>query len=122
MTKYGLGEFGGGTGVYRPESSSTPTENYITSKTVSLLKKTFPDAFVMKIHGGGYQKSGAPDLYISIRGKSIWIEMKRPGADTTALQKSKMEELSKTGAFCGTAESPERAVGIVNDVLKGERL
>jgi hypothetical protein len=103
--------------VYRPQTSTEQKESTITNNAIKQLRKAFPDAFVMKIHGGGYQRAGIPDLHVSIRGRSVWIEMKRPGADTTALQKSRLEELAKTGAFCGTAESPERAIEIVNQIL-----
>lgn len=114
---YGLGCFGDGTGVYRPQTTKEPTESLITTGAIKLITKEFPTAFVMKVHGGGYQRAGIPDLYILHQGRSIWIEMKRPGADTTALQRKKLKELEAAGAFCGTAESPERAVQIVKDVL-----
>jgi len=117
LIEYGLGKYGDGTGLYRPNSTKKQRENAIVTKTVKALEKLFPEAFVMKMHGGSYQRSGLPDLYISIYGKSIWIEMKRPGADTTALQKAKLERLAATGAFCGTAESSERAIEIVNKVV-----
>lgn len=120
LSKYGLNQYGDGTGMYRPSSSKEQTENTITTKAIKLLEEAFPDAFVMKMHGGSFQRSGIPDIYISIRSKSVWIEMKRPGADTTALQKAKLERLAKTGAFCGIAESPERAIEIVNEVISKE--
>lgn len=115
--KYGLNQFGDGTGIYRPQSSKERTETAITKDTIDVLKVLFPYAFVLKVHGGDYQRAGVPDIYIMTCGKSIWIEMKRPGADTTALQKRKLQALSDAGAFCGTAESPERAVEIVKEVL-----
>lgn len=103
--------------MYRPQSSKEQTETVITTKTVKALTKEFPYAFIRKIHGGDYQRAGLPDIYISLCGRTVWIEMKRPGADTTALQKKTMIALANTGAFCGTAESPERAIQLIKDVL-----
>lgn len=114
---YGLWETGDGTGEYRPSSKNVPTESVIITKAIKLIAKEFPHAFVFKVHGGLYQRSGIPDLYVGIEGKSIWIEMKRPGADTTALQKHKMEQLIAQRIFCGTAESPERVIEIIKKVL-----
>lgn len=106
--------------MYRPQTNHEKTENVITANAMRLIKKTFPDAFITKIHGGGYQRAGLPDVYISVRGRSIWVEMKRPGADTTALQRAVLKTLASTGAFCGTAESPERAVTVVTDALASD--
>lgn len=117
MHTYGLWEFGDGTGEYRPLTKDTPTETNITTKAVKLVQKTYPDAFIFKISGGVYQRSGVPDLYIAVNGKGVWIEMKRPGADTTALQKAKLQHLQRQGIFCGTAESPERVLDIIKNML-----
>jgi hypothetical protein len=103
--------------VYRPLTKTTPSEEKIVSKSVKAIRKAYPDAFVFKVHGGMYQRSGVPDLYIGVGGKSIWIEMKRPGADTTELQKFTMEQLKRQGIPCGTAESPERVLEIIKIVL-----
>jgi len=116
LIKYGLGQYGNGTGDYR--SSSKQTEYTLTTKIIKALELKFPYAFVMKTHGGAFQRSGIPDLYVSIRGKSVWIEIKRPGADTTALQKSKLEQIANTGTLCGTVESPERAIEVMQEVLQ----
>ena len=117
MAGYGLWEFGDGTGEYRPLTKNTPSEEKVVSKSVKAIYKEYPDAFVFKVNGGMYQRSGVPDLYVGVGGKSIWIEMKRPGADTTALQKAKMEHLQRIGIPCGTAESPERVLEIIKIVL-----
>lgn len=115
--EYGLGCFGDGTGVYTPATTHEKQETKITTEIIRALKETFPDAFVCKIHGGGYQRAGLPDVYMMLRGKCLWIEVKRPGADTTALQKRTLELLSACGAYCATAISPECAVDVVRDVI-----
>lgn len=114
---YGLWKFGGGTGNYAPSKNSKETETSITNKSIKAIKEHYPEAFVLKVHGGTYQRSGIPDLYIAINKHSIWIEMKRPGADTTALQKNKLEQLKKVGVYCGTADSPQTVLEIIKDAL-----
>lgn len=114
---YGLWEFGGGTGVYRPLTKDTPQENTIVNKAIKLVKATYKDAVVEKLHGGTYQRSGLPDLYIAIGGVSLWVEMKRPGADTTKLQQRRLERLKNAGVYCGTAESPERVLEMIEEAL-----
>ena len=103
---YGLWEFGEGTGNYRPESPTTRKENDILKSAIKHVKARFDKSMViLKMHGSGYQRSGIPDLYIQLNGIPIWVEFKRPGADTTALQKGKLEQLKAAGAYCGTAAS-----------------
>ena len=115
--EYGLWKFGNGTGTYRPESGAR-TETRIVADSMCAVKTKYKcdNVFVTKIHGGAYQQSGLPDLYIALCGASIWIEMKRPGADTTALQVDKLKQLKDAGVFCGTAESPERVIEIIESV------
>lgn len=117
---YGLREFGSGTGKYTPESSTTMRENDILNKAVKEAKTKFKDIYQLKIHGGGYQRSGIPDVYVAIGGISIWVEFKRPGADTTALQLKTLNELDSLGVYCGTAESVETYIGIIEEVLELE--
>lgn len=116
----GLFQVGEGTGKYRPLSDNTPTESKIVSKTVDALRKTFPDIIVIKTHGGAYQRAGIPDLYIAYQGISLWIEMKRPGADTTALQKDFLLKLIRQGVKAGTADSVDTAVNMVYTLLQAK--
>lgn len=119
---YGLRQFGSGTGKYTPESKTTSIENNIVTKATDEAKAKYgKDIFQRKIHGGGYQRSGLPDVYVAIGGTSIWVEFKRPGADTTALQLKTLKELDSLGIYCGTAESVETYIGIIEEVLRLER-
>lgn len=115
---YGLWKTGGGTGNYA-STNKTVKESDITNKAIKLIKATYPSAVVIKIHGGTYQRAGIPDLYIAVSGVSIWIEMKRPGADTTALQKQLLDKLKSIGVPCGIAESPDRVIEIIEKALAG---
>jgi hypothetical protein len=120
MTKheYGLYKFGDGTGKYVPESTSIPLESTVQMKIVNAIKKAYPHAVLVKFSGGEYQRAGVPDLYVAVDGMSVWIEVKRPGADTTLLQKKFLEKLFLNGVFCGTAECPETALGIIKTCIE----
>lgn len=116
---YGLWQFGKGTAYKTKRAPHQATENSILNRAVDKLKAKYKDQciFIRKIHGGGMQRSGIPDLYIMLAGKSIWIEFKRPGCDTTEIQKYCLECLRDAGAYCGTAESVFTAENIISEVL-----
>lgn len=123
LTDTGLGKFGGGTGTYTPISSSVPLENAILKKAVKELKKYLKKQKipyqVIKLHGDAYQPAGLPDLLIVLpEGKTIWIEFKRPGADTTALQRHNLRLLDGMGHYAGTCDSEDLLIRIVKKVLK----
>jgi hypothetical protein len=117
---YGLGQFGDGSGNYRPsdvDGKRPPKETTILNNAVKEANKKFKNIFIVKIHGSGYQRSGLPDVYVAINGKSLWVEFKRPGADTTKLQKRTLEKLDKAGIYCGTAESTETFLEMISHLL-----
>lgn len=117
--KYGLGETGNGTGNYTPVSSDIPTEKVIQRKIVRAIEREYrKEVMVVKIHGGGYQRAGIPDLYVAVKGVSIWIEVKRRGADTTKLQQRFLKKLINQGVLCGTACDVKTALNLIKDALK----
>ena len=119
MTKhvFGLGHFGGGTGKYPPYQRGEPTETVIGTKIRTAIKERYPDAFIRKIHSGGYMAAGVPDLYVAINGHGIWIEIKRPMADTTATQQKTLEAMWAQGIPCGTADSVQTALDMIKEVV-----
>ena len=52
-------------------------------------------------------RSGIPDLYAIRAGKSIWIEVKRPGEQPTKLQQYEIDQLRDAGAAVTVARSVE---------------
>ena len=61
----------------------------------------------VKIRKGPYQRSGLPDLHITWCGRSIWLEVKRPGKKATKLQRHILEEIQKAGGYTGIVSSVE---------------
>ena len=74
-----------------------PTEGTITKAIMALLRKV-PSSFVMKIHGGGYQNAGFPDILFICNGITFAFEVKRPGCDATKLQQYVIGRLNFVGA------------------------
>jgi hypothetical protein len=61
----------------------------------------------LKLHGGPHQMQGTPDLHVTYRGMSYWLEVKRPGAKATPLQEHRLSQWRAAGATTGVVESLE---------------
>lgn len=112
-----LGFIGKGTGHYAP--SSEYSESKLVQKMIHDIKKTFMEyaPVVLNTHGGAYQRAGFADLYIQVKGCSIWIEAKRPGGDTTAMQKIHLEQLYQAGAYVAACDTVHQVLDTVRHVL-----
>lgn len=77
--------------------------------------KTYPDNFVMKIHGNKFQKVGVPDLLIIISGKVFFIETKFGNGTLRPAQKSVIKELRNAGVVADVAYSLEEAKQIIEE-------
>lgn len=54
------------------------TETQLTGQIVKAVKAKYPKIWVLKVHGGGYQRAGVPDLLLCLRGRLIALEVKHP--------------------------------------------
>jgi hypothetical protein len=84
-------------------------ERSITDRIMALLV-TVPRAFVRKMHGNRMQGGGIPDIYFTcdtLNGKSVWIEVKRPGGKRTPLQVHTGDRLSRAGCVVLEVHSVE---------------
>ena len=75
------------------------TETAETKRIVKDIKLYDPDAFVYKVHGSAYGKSGIPDLYVCINGESLWVEVKVYPNKPTALQGQAMFDIINAGGI-----------------------
>ena len=84
-----------------------------------MLKKEY-GGYVLKVHGGMYQKTGVPDILWWYKNKSFAFEVKRPVGTykVTALQLHTLNELSKQGVYTAVVRSPKE----VEDVIKNTPL
>ena len=78
--------------------------------------------FWFKVHGAGYQRSGIPDLIISLNGLFVAIELKSPeargkAAEPTPAQWSCMASIRRSGGgLTAVAQSLEDVQKIISEV------
>ena len=73
-------------------------------------------AWVVKIHGGWFQRAGIPDLIGVLKGRFLAIEVKRPGEGLTRLQAYVLAQIRKAGGIAFKADS----VDVVRETLDRE--
>jgi len=82
-------------------------EKTITDAIIRRLAK-IPNSFVRKIHGNRMQGAGLPDIYFTcwyLDGRSVWIEVKKPGRKATRIQDYTIEQLRRAGSDSFVATS-----------------
>jgi len=69
-----------------------------------------------KMHGGPHGHAGAPDIIGALKGRFLALEVKKPGKDTTPIQKVELRAWAQAGAISGRVESVEE----VKNLIEGE--
>jgi hypothetical protein len=87
------------------------TERAIVKAILAYLND-LPGCLARKRWGGGMGVAGDPDIDACIRGRSVQLEVKRPGEKPTPLQLKRLEEWRRAGAV----------VAVVNSVADVRRL
>lgn len=93
------------------------TERAIVKAILAYLNG-LPGCLARKRWGGGMGVAGDPDIDACIRGRSVQLEVKRPGERPTALQLKRIEEWRKAGAVVAVVHG----VAEVRAVLEENRL
>lgn len=63
-------------------------------------------AYYLKVHGSAYQPAGTPDILVSVNGKFVGIEVKKPvGGVVSDLQKHHISRIEKSGGVAFVARS-----------------
>lgn len=88
------------------------SEKIITRRIQNWLKSA--GWHVVKIHGGGYQAAGLPDLFAIKEGHLAAIEVKTPRGIVSALQSQRLKELEKAGATTIVARSLDDVIAALN--------
>jgi Holliday junction resolvase len=81
------------------------SEKQITEKIIDRLKSE--GFWVFKVHGGGLQKAGIPDVLACRAGRLYAFEVKRPGFSASRLQLKRIRELEAAGAVVAVVSSVE---------------
>ena len=76
---------------------------------------SLPGCLARKRWGGGMGVAGEPDIDACIWGRSLQLEVKRPGEKPTLLQLKRLDEWREAGALVGVVTS----VAEVKELLAG---
>jgi hypothetical protein len=84
-------------------------ESTIVANIIRYLR-ALPDAWARKVHGGPYGTVGEPDIDACVAGRTVKIEVKRPGTERTltAMQARALEQWKRAGAVAFVATSVEQ--------------
>jgi hypothetical protein len=101
---------------------SYTNENAVVAAIGKAIKKNYPTAYILKIHGGQYQESGIPDLLVCVDGLEVGIEVKhqKPGESrehaldrTTIKQRSHIQRIINAGGMAGVALDVDPALYLI---------
>ncbi|MBP2026857.1 hypothetical protein J2Z35_000648 [Acetoanaerobium pronyense] len=74
------------------------TEKQLQSKVIKFLK-SHPNIWFFKVWGGGFQKSGIPDIICCVNGYFIALELKSDAGKPTALQQMNIRQINAAGGI-----------------------
>ena len=81
------------------------TSERAIAKAILAYLNGLPNCLARKRWGGGMGVTGEPDIDACICGRSLQLEVKRPGENPTQLQVRRLEEWRKAGAVVGVVMS-----------------
>lgn len=90
-----------------------PSEKAIVNTIIRWLNQQ-PNCYVIKTHGSMYS-AGQPDLLGCYQGRTLALEVKRPGGKPTKLQMTMLKKWEAAGAIADVVHSVEE----VKEILIG---
>jgi hypothetical protein len=87
-------------------------------KAILAYLNSLPGCLARKRWGGGMGVAGDPDIDACVRGRSVQLEVKRPGEQPTILQSKRLEEWRRAGAVAGVVHSVGEAREIVETISR----
>ena len=89
-----------------------PTEAAIVYRIMEKLRR-LPQTKALKLHGSVFGERGTPDIHVTRKGRSYWLEVKQPGCKPTLLQVHRLKQWREAGAIAAVVHSWEE----VRDLL-----
>ena len=89
-----------------------------SSDAILAYLNSLPGCLARKRWGGGMGIAGDPDIDACVCGRSLQIEVKRPGEKPTPLQVKRLEEWRLAGAIVGVVHSVDevREIFLKNEI------
>jgi hypothetical protein len=108
--------------------SNPGPETRLVKRMIAAILKAYPTAWVIKSHGGPYQETGLPDIFVVVEGRFVGIEAKAPEPGesderilrrVTPKQRLQLDRLTRAGAVAGCAWTVDGAVELVRQAVAG---
>ena len=99
------------------------TEAGLVWAITKAIRKSCPDCWVLKVHGGPFQTAGVPDLLLCVGGVLVGLEIKfqRPGestahavARTTPQQQVQIDRINRSGGIAATVTTVAEVLGLID--------
>lgn len=103
---------------------SARNETQLVAAITGSIAGRWPNAWSLKVHGGGFQRAGVPDLLVCVEGQLIALEVKhqKPGESeaamlrrVSALQRRELRKLEEAGAVSAVVWTVEQALEIIEE-------
>jgi hypothetical protein len=91
---------------------NSTSEKAIVNSILRYLNK-LPQCVARKRWGSGFGLAGEPDIDACIQGRSLQLEVKRPGKKPTMLQEKRLAEWSAAGAVVGVVHGVDEVRGLL---------
>lgn len=98
-------------------------EKQLVDRIVKAVKKEYPQSWVLKVHGGGYQRSGIPDILICHKGRLFGFEVKHQKTGeteeharerATALQLKEIKDIQTAGGIADVVLSVDHVLDLLS--------
>lgn len=99
-------------------------ETALVGRIKAAVKRKFPDAMIVKVHGGPYQTAGLPDLLIVIDGRAYGFEVKKQRLGESAEhaygratlpQQKRLADLRRAGGVGAVVLSVDEVLALLPD-------
>ena len=102
---------------------SANEETLLVTRIEEVLRERYPEAWMLKVHGGRFQRQGVPDLLAIIDGRFYGFEVKhqKPGETAqqavdraTPGQRHEIAAQRRAGARAAVVLSPQDALDVID--------
>lgn len=90
------------------------TQEIAIVRSILRMLNALPDTYARKMHGSRYANAW-PDVVGAHRGRSLMLEVKRPGGKATPLQLAELRKWERAGAIVGVVESVDEVRALLPD-------
>lgn len=94
------------------------SERNVMAAFLGELKRTTPEAWLRKIHGGQFM-AGLPDYVVAWEGRTCWVETKDAGKTLSPLQVAEFSRQARAGSVIFVGDDGLALAVAVAEYLRG---